>query len=298
MAKERSASKIKLNSFDDLFGMNDNTDDYAEIKEVDLTQLYEFNNHPFKVNKEKIDELVESIKEYGVLVPGIVRIRPQGGYEIIAGHSRKIACEIAGLKTMPVFIKNLSDDEATIVMVDSNIQRENITISEKAKALKMKYEALKHQGKGNRLEIMQENENENKKTIQRYICLADLNDELLEMVNDKKIGTITGVNLSYLNEEEQIWLINVIKRLKSYPSLKISEQIKEKSRNNELTEGKLWELLSPEIKYTPRKIVFKSDKLIEFFPEEYTETEIEDIIINLLREWKSEKENKNGDKEQ
>ena len=153
MSKTSSASKIKMKSFEDLFGTNEVVgakNISGEIRDIPLNSLHTFRNHPFKVREEKLDELVESVKQHGVLVPGIARMRPQGGYEIIAGHTRKAACELAGLDTMPMFIRNLNDDEATIVMVDSNIQREDILPSERARAYSMRYYAMKHQGiKGN-----------------------------------------------------------------------------------------------------------------------------------------------------
>lgn len=194
MNKSNSASKIKMKSFDDLFGTNENLEQAnangGEIREIPLASLHTFRNHPFQIHEDKLEEMVESVRQYGVLVPGIARMRPQGGYEIIAGHTRKAACELAGLDTMPMFIRNLSDDEATIVMVDSNIQREDIFPSEKARAYSMRYYAMKHQGikgdKGSSLDIMSEETGENAKKIQRYIRLAivvmtdriDLDDQL------------------------------------------------------------------------------------------------------------------------
>lgn len=171
MSKHSSASKIKMSSFDELFGMNDTINESAEVLNVPINDLYEFKGHPFKIrDDEKMVELADSIKQHGVLVPGIARLRPQGGYEIISGHSRRQACVIAGLDTIPMFIKNLSDDEAIIVMVDSNIQRESILPSEKAKAYKMKYDAIKHQGvKGNSLVEMSMESGESAKTVQRYV---------------------------------------------------------------------------------------------------------------------------------
>lgn len=164
MNKSNSASKIKMKSFDDLFGTNENLEQAnangGEIREIPLASLHTFRNHPFQIHEDKLEEMVESVRQYGVLVPGIARMRPQGGYEIIAGHTRKAACELAGLDTMPMFIRNLNDDEATIVMVDSNIQREDIFPSEKARAYSMRYYAMKHQGikgdKGSSLDIMSE----------------------------------------------------------------------------------------------------------------------------------------------
>lgn len=182
MSKLGSAAKVKLNSYDDLFGTAEVQADTGQVQEIPLSELHDFKGHPFKVlDDEKMQETVESIKNYGVLMPGIVRTRAEGGYEIIAGHRRKHGCELAGLSTMPVFVKEYSDDEATVIMVDTNIQREDILPSEKARAYAMKYEAIKHQGRkggGNSLDEVGEAAGESGETVQRYIWLARLSDEL------------------------------------------------------------------------------------------------------------------------
>ena len=210
MNKAGSAAKVKLNSFDDLFGASDMTAGTDQVQEIPLSELYEFRGHPFKVlDDEKMQETVESIKNYGVLMPGIARPRAEGGYEIIAGHRRKHGCELAGLSTMPMFIRDYNDDEATVIMVDTNIQREDILPSEKAKAYSMKYEAMKHQGKkgnGSSLDEVGEAAGESGKTVQRYIWLARLSDELLDMVDKKKIGLVQGVDISFLTEQAQEWV--------------------------------------------------------------------------------------------
>lgn len=205
MSKTGSAAKVKLNSFDDLFGTEQLQTGTEQVQEIALSELHEFKGHPFKVlDDEKMQETVESIKEHGVLMPGIARPMKDGGYEIIAGHRRRHACEIVGLDTIPMFIRDYTDDEATIIMVDSNIQREDILPSEKAKAYFMKYEAVKHQGqrgKGNSLDEVGETAGESAKTVQRYIYLAHLSDALLDMVDKKKIGIVQGVELSFLTEQ-------------------------------------------------------------------------------------------------
>lgn len=197
-----------------------------------IDELFEFKNHPFKVKDDaRMEELVESVREHGILVPGIARIRPQGGYEIIAGHSRKHACELAGISTMPMFIRNMTDDEATVVMVDSNIQREDILPSEKARAYKLKYDAIKHQGKkGNSLSAMGEESGESIKVIQRYIWLSRLSDELLDMVDKKLLGFTQGVDISFLKKKEQEWVQSVIEKQKVSISTKQYEAIKKASR--------------------------------------------------------------------
>lgn len=221
--KTKSASKIKLDSFDDLFGNNTTQENMTEqIINVPLTDLHAFKDHPFRVaDDEKMEETTESIRQYGVLVPGIARPRAGGGYEIIAGHRRKRGSELAGMAEMPVIVRNYTDDEATIIMVDSNIQREDILPSEKAKAYKMKYEAMKHQGKKSgksTLEEVGEAAGENAKKVQRYIWLSRLSEKLLAMVDHKKIGFSQGVDLSFLPEEAQ-QCINV--NIKLHKSSKI-----------------------------------------------------------------------------
>ena len=291
MPKKSSVSDIKLNSIDNLFGMTDSTDSVSDVREISLDELYEFNGHPFKVrDDDKMQELTDSIKEHGVLVPGIARLRPKGGYEIIAGHSRKQACINAGLTTMPMFIKNLSDDEATIVMVDSNIQREDILPSEKARAYKMKYDAIKHQGvKGNSLISVGEESGESAKTVQRYVWLARLNDELLEMIDTKQISIVQGVDISFLTDVEQDWILNAFERFGVNITTSQSAELKEKSQAEELDETVVWSILAPVVdKKKPRKVTFKAKKLDEYFADSYSEEQIVEIIIGLLDKWKQE----------
>lgn len=295
MNKSNSASKIKMKSFDDLFGTNENLEQAnangGEIREIPLASLHTFRNHPFQIHEDKLEEMVESVRQYGVLVPGIARMRPQGGYEIIAGHTRKAACELAGLDTMPMFIRNLNDDEATIVMVDSNIQREDIFPSEKARTYSMRYYAMKHQGikgdKGSSLDIMSEETGENAKKIQRYIRLAKLSDELLDFVDRKKIGFIQGVDLSYLNEEQQQWVLDIILDRNIFPNIEQSARLKASCRENMLTQEEVRNIMLPEqVLAKPRKVTFKADRLDDYFDEGYTEEKITEVIINLLDEWK------------
>ena len=287
MNKSNSASKIKMKSFDDLFGTNENLEQAnangGEIREIPLASLHTFRNHPFQIHEDKLEEMVESVRQYGVLVPGIARMRPQGGYEIIAGHTRKAACELAGLDTMPMFIRNLNDDEATIVMVDSNIQREDIFPSEKARAYSMRYYAMKHQGikgnKGSSLDIMSEETGENAKKIQRYIRLAKLSDELLDFIQ--------GVDLSYLNEEQQQWVLDIILDRNVFPNIEQSAKLKALCRENMLTQEEVRNIMLPEqVSVKPRKVTFKADRLDDYFNDEYTEEKITEVIISLLDEWK------------
>lgn len=295
MARNNPAAKIKLNSFDDLFGRTDNMTDEGLLREVSIDEMFEFEGHPFKPREdERFREMVESVREHGVIVPGIVRSRTQGGYEIIAGHTRKRACEVAGLKTMPVFIRNMSDDEATIAMIDSNIQREDVLPSEKAKAYKMKYEAIKHQGKkGNSLNAMAVNVGESGKMIQRYIWLSRLSENLLAMVDEKKLGITQGVDLSFLTEKQQETVYDVLRKLRISISVLQSSRIKQYASEGEFTEAKIWEILAPAERKS-RSVTFKSRRLDKYFPDSYTEKEIEEIIINLLEQWKQEADEMRG----
>ena len=235
MSKVSSASKIKVKSFDDLFsGANaEQNVPEQEIKRIPINLLHDFQHHPFKIKEDdRFYEMVDSIKKYGVLVPGLARPRAEGGYEIVAGHTRRMACLHAGIDDMPFIVKNYNDDEATIVMVDSNIQREDILVSEKARAYKMRYDAVKHQGKkGNTLTAMSEDTGENAKKIQRYIWIARLNDELLEMVDVKVLGFSQGVAISFLNEEEQSWVFGAIRDLKINVSTEQSEELNSLSQS-------------------------------------------------------------------
>ena len=289
MARANSASKINIDSFDDLFGNTTREDSSSseQVVEVLLEDLHTFQNHPFRVvDDEKMEETVESIKKYGVLMPGIVRPRIEGGYEIIAGHRRKRGSELAGKTTMPVFIRNYTDEEAVVIMVDTNIQREDILPSEKAKAYRMKYEAMKHQGKlgGNTLEILGEQAGESKKTVQRYIRLAYLSDELLDLVDKKKIGFMQGVDISYLSEEEQKWVFAVVSTQKGTITTTQAGKLKEYAKRGELTVAVV-ELLLTEQKLPERKVTIKAEKISKYFPEDYSSEDMETVIMELLEEW-------------
>lgn len=296
--KTKSAAKIKLDSFDDLFGSNTTQENPAEqIINVPLTDLHTFKDHPFRVaDDEKMEETTESIRQYGVLVPGIARPRAGGGYEIIAGHRRKRGSELAGRTEMPVIVRNYTDDEATIIMVDSNIQREDILPSEKAKAYRMKYEAMKHQGKKSgksTLEEVGEAAGENAKKVQRYIWLSRLSEELLAMVDHKKIGFSQGVDLSFLPEEAQQWVQVILEEQGCTISTAQSAKIKEYGKSGELTLAMVRLILTEE-KTKERRVTIKAEKISRYFEEEYSSEEIEDIIIHLLEEWSA----KNGTKKQ
>ena len=290
--KTGSASKIKMESFDDLFGGSGAQETGAEqIINAPLADLHEFKDHPFKVlDDEKMEETTESIRLYGVLVPGIARPRAGGGYELIAGHRRKHGSERAGKTEMPIIVRNYSDDEATIIMVDSNIQREDILPSEKAKAYKMKYEAMKHQGKKsgkNTLDEVGEAARENAKKVQRYIWLSRLSDELLEMVDTKKLGFSQGVDISFLSEEAQQWVEVIIEEQGCNVSTVQSGKLKEYGKSGELTLAMVRLILTEE-KSKERKVTLKADKISKYFSDSYSDEEIENVIISLLDKWREE----------
>lgn len=280
--------KIKINSFADIVGAKKDA-----VAEIPLADLHEFRNHPFRVlDDEKMEETVASIKEHGVLVPGIVRPLIEGGYEIISGHRRKRACEILGFETMPAIIKHYTDDQAVIAMVDSNLYRDDILPSEKAKAYKMKYDAEKHQGQdseniGKTLDIMAEGCSDSAKTIQRYIWLSRLSENLLNMVDNKKIPLFCGIDVSFLKEREQKWVEDVITDgdSKVRISLDKSAKLKKYSLEGSLNKAFVIEILSEE-KLKTEKISFKRERISSFFDEGTSEKEMEDTIVMLLENWK------------
>lgn len=293
--KESLAEKLKLTSYSEMLGLGDNLEGEAradgQIIEVPLSELHTFKNHPFRVlEDEKMDETVESIKEYGVLVPGLARERAEGGYEILSGHRRKRASELAGKDSMPMIIKNVSDDEAVVIMVDANIQREDILPSEKAKAYAMKFEALKHQGKdgngGLTIKQIGETTGESAKTVQRYIQLSRLSDDLLQMVDDKKIGFGQGCDLSFLDGVAQGWVYDTLSETKCSMSGVQSSLIKTNFKEGVLTVEKIWEILNQK-KPEARKIVISSKRIDSYFTPNYSTEEIEELIIKLLDEWKT-----------
>ena len=290
MNKTGSATKVKLNSFDDLFGIEQPQSGIEQVQEIALTELHGFKEHPFKVlDDEKMQEMIESIREYGVLMPGIARPMKGGGYEIIAGHRRKYACEMVGLSTMPMFIRDYTYDEATIIMVDSNIQREDILPSEKSKAYRMKYDAMKHQGSkagGLTLGELGEAAGESAKTVQRYIWISRLADELLDMVDTKKIGIIQAVDLSFLSEDAQQWVLAVIQETNVIITTLQSAMLKESDKKGELTLPMVRMLLEKE-KTVERKVIIKAERINSYFPVTYSRKEIENIIYQLLDNWKN-----------
>ena len=284
--KSKSAEKVKLNSFDDLFGI----DEAGEtVTSIPLSELHTFKGHPFRVlDDEKMQETVESVKQYGVLMPGIVRPYPEGGYEVIAGHRRWRACELAGLTEMPVIIREMDDDTAVVLMVDTNIQREDILPSEKAKAYRMKYEAMKHQGsKGEKYtaDAIGEAAGDSGRTVQRYIRLSELVEELMDYVDENKIPMVVGEKLSYLKMEEQAWVVDAIGNSGIFPSKAQAEQFKANSEAGELTEGNVYAVLIRKEKENVN-VMISAKKIRNYFPTGYSKEQIEDVIYTLLEEWK------------
>jgi len=299
MSSKGLSNRIKLSSYDDMFSAENDGNATAEAKlvegqivEIPLSELHTFENHPFRVvDDENMEEMVESVKEYGVLVPAIARPRAEGGYELISGHRRKHASELAGKDTMPVIVRDCDNDEAVVIMVDANIQREDILVSERAKAYQMKYEAMKHQGKaqGISLKAMSEQAGESMKTIQRLICIASLDEKLLAMVDEKKLGLRQGVDLSFIPQEQQKIVYEVISEMGVSLSQEQSARIKESSRKGYLNTDFLKDYLS-EKKPKPRKVVFNQKKLDNYFTPDMSNEDIEELIVKLLDEWKEKGE--------
>ncbi len=269
-----------------------------------LTDLHPFPDHPFQVrDDEEMRETIQSVKEYGVIVPAIVRPREEGGYEIVAGHRRKYACEQAGLDTMPVLIRNLDRDAATIIMVDSNLQRENILPSERAKAYKMKLEAIKRQGARNDLtsdqvgqkskwsiEQIAEQAGESKSQVQRYIRLNELSPELLQMVDEKKIAFNPAYELSFLKPEEQQMLVTTIDYEQATPSLSQAQRMKKFSQAGRLNEDSMLAIMSEEKKPEKFSLTFDGDRIRKYFPKSYTPLQMENTIIKLLEAWQKKRQ--------
>ena len=276
-------------------------DNSEVIKEIPLDELHPFPDHPFGVrDDEAMQQTVESIKEYGVLVPAIARPREEGGYEIIAGHRRKHACELAGLKTIPVIVRDLDRNAATIIMVDSNLQRENILPSERAKAYKMKLEAIKRQGARNDLTCDQvghkldgtksiqriaDEAGASKTQVQRYIRLNELEPELQKLVDDGKIGMTPAVEISYLKPDEQKMLIETIDSEQATPSLSQAQRMKRLSQEGKLNDDTMLGIMMEQKKPENWDLKLPMDKIRKFFPRSYTPQRMEETILKLLENW-------------
>ena len=299
-----SGRNISLTSYDDLFSTEEIREARAreQIQQIPLSELYPFKDHPFRVvDDDRMMETVESIKEYGVLVPAIARPLEEGGYEIIAGHRRKRACELAGLDTMPVIVRDLDDDEAAIIMVDSNLQRENILPSERAKAYQMKLEAIRRkagrpskensaqleqnfQGKTS-VEILAEHSPDSRPQIQRLIRLNSLEQPLRDKVDSGELAFTPAVELSYLKPEEQKWLQTALEVTQHTPSLSQAQRMKKESKEGTLSEQGVMDILSEEQKPLYNSVTLSHDTLKKYFPKSYTAKQMEKVILKLLDNW-------------
>ncbi len=295
-----SARNIELKSVDDLFATEEIREDAQreKVQNIPLGELHPFRNHPFKVKDDAaMQDTVESVREYGVLVPAIARPDPDGGYELIAGHRRHHASELAGKETMPVIVRDLDDDAATIIMVDSNLQREELLPSERAFAYKMKLEALKHQGArtdltssqvGTRLradELIAQQSGESRNQIQRFIRLTELIPTLLDMVDERKIALNPAVELSYLKKEEQTLLLEAMDSEQATPSLSQAQRLKKFSQQKMLSLDVMRAVMSEEKKTDLERVTLKNETLRRYFPKSYTPKQMEDTIIKLLEGW-------------
>lgn len=299
-----SAKNIVLKSVDDIFQTEENRADAQRerVQEIPLDQLKPFRNHPFKVrDDQRMLDTVDSIREYGVLVPAIARPDPEGGYELISGHRRKRGCEMAGLQTMPVIIRDLDDDAAVLVMVDSNIQREELLPSERAFAYKMKLEALKHQGARSDLTSMQvaqklsvqkvgDDAGVSKDQVRRFIRLTELISELLDMVDERKLAFNPAVEVSYLKRDEQRMLLEAMDAEQTTPSLSQAQRLKKFSLEGRLTEEAMSAIMSEEKKSDMDKVTLRSDTLRRYFPKSYTPKQMEQTIIKLLDVWQKQRQ--------
>lgn len=298
-----SAKNIRLTSVDELFSTEESREDAQREKvvEIALSQLHPFQNHPFQVRDDQaMQETADSIREYGVLVPAIARPDPNGGYELIAGHRRHRASQLAGKETMPVIIRELDDDAATIIMVDSNLQRETLLPSERAFAYKMKLEAMKHQGErvdltcaqvGHKLEgkksrdILAEQVGQSRNQVQRYIRLTELIPELLELVDERKIALNPAYELSFLKKEEQTKLLDAMESEQTTPSLSQAQRLKKFSQEGHLSLDVMRAILSEEKKSEVDRVTLTGDTLRKYFPKSYTPQRMQDTIIKLLEQW-------------
>ena len=299
-----SARNIELKSVDDLFATEESRADAQreKVQEIPLGELHPFRNHPFKVKDDAaMQDTVDSVREYGVLVPAIARPDPNGGYELIAGHRRHHASELAGKETMPVIVRDLDDDAATIIMVDSNLQREELLPSERAFAYKMKLDAMKRQAgrpmKENRdqvghnfsgkrtVELIAENAPDSRNQIQRYIRLTELIPELLDMVDERKIAFNPAVELSYLKNEEQTLLLEAMDSEQATPSLSQAQRLKKFSQQKMLSLDVMRAVMSEEKKTDLDRVTLKNETLRRYFPKSYTPKQMEDTIIKLLEGW-------------
>ena len=305
----KNSLSVSLKGADDIFSTEESRQEQQreQVQQIPVGELFPFKNHPFKVlDDESRQRTVESVEQYGVLSPLIARPRPEGGYEIISGHRRQHAAQLAGLETLPVIVRNMDDDAAVLLMVDSNLQRENILPSERAFAYKMKLEAIKNQGARSDLtsgqivqksklsiERVAEDAGEGYKTVQRFIRLTNLIPELLDMVDEKKISFNPAVELSYLDESQQRDFLEAMDGTQNAPSVSQAQQLKKMAQCGEFTYEKAFDILGQEKKSEQDTVTIKNDILRKYFPRSYTPRQMEEKIIQLLDAWQKKQQRRN-----
>uniref|UniRef100_UPI0040282A03 ParB/RepB/Spo0J family partition protein n=1 Tax=Faecalibacterium prausnitzii TaxID=853 RepID=UPI0040282A03 len=301
----KSSVNASLSSYDDIFSTEESRQEEQreQVQQIPIGELFPFKNHPFKVlDDDSMSDTVESVKQYGVLSPLIARPRPKGGYEIISGHRRQHAAELAGLETLPVIVRQMDDDAAIILMVDSNLQREHILPSERAFAYKMKLDAMKNQGTRSDLTSTQvvsklrSNEklgaenNQSRETVRRFICLTNLIPELLDMVDNKTVSFNPAVELSYLSPEQQQEVIRAMDDTQNFPSVSQAKRIKKLAQDGTFTTETVVAIMGEEKKSELDTVTIKNDTLRKYFPRSYTPKQMEDTIIKLLEQWQKKRQ--------
>ena len=307
----KGSLNVSLKGADDIFSTEESRQEQQreQVQQIPIGELFPFKNHPFKVlDDESMQRTVESVEQYGVLSPLIARPRPEGGYEIISGHRRQHAAQLAGLDTLPVIVRNMDDDAAVLLMVDSNLQRENILPSERAFAYKMKLEALKNQGArsdltcgqfGHKLigakarDIVADESGDNARNVQRFIRLTNLIPELLDMVDEKKIAFNPAVELSYLDESQQRDFLEAMNDTQNAPSLSQAQRLKRLAQEGHFSYDVAFAVMGEEKKDELDKVVIKNDTLRKYFPRSYTPKQMEDTIIKLLDQWQRKQQRQN-----
>ena len=303
----KGSLNVSLKGADDIFSTEESRQEQQreQVQQIPIGELFPFKNHPFKVlDDESMQRTVESVEQYGVLSPLIARPRPEGGYEIISGHRRQHAAQLAGLDTLPVIVRNMDDDAAVLLMVDSNLQRENILPSERAFAYKMKLEALKNQGARSDLTSVQvapklstekigEEVGMSKDNVKRYIRLTNLVPELLDMVDEKKIAFNPAVELSYLDESQQRDFLEAMNDTQNAPSLSQAQRLKKLAQEGHFSYDVAFAVMGEEKKDELDKVIIKNDTLRKYFPRSYTPKQMEDTIIKLLEQWQRKQQRQN-----
>ena len=307
----KNSLNVSLKGADDIFSTEESRQEQQreQVQQIPIDELYPFKNHPFKVlDDESMQRTVESVEQYGVLSPLIARPRPEGGYEIISGHRRQHAAQLAGLETLPVIVRNMDDDAAVLLMVDSNLQRENILPSERSFAYKMKLEALKNQGArsdltcvqiGHKLngakarDIVADESGDNARNVQRFIRLTSLIPELLDMVDEKKIAFNPAVELSYLDEAQQRDFLEAMNDTQNAPSLSQAQRLKKLAQEGHFSYDVAFAVMGEEKKDELDKVIIKNDTLRKYFPRSYTPKQMEDTIIKLLEQWQRKQQRQN-----